>query len=566
MKKFTFYFALAYAAVTTPAWADQITSANVMAPLSIDNSGEWADFQNRLFTAKSMGVDAVSVDVWWGRVEGAGDQIFDWSYYDTIVNTIETAGLKWVPIISFHQCGGNVGDDCNIPIPNWIWNHYSGVNANDLKYKSEQGNYSVETVSLWADDLVLSEYTEFLQAFETKYGNKASIIQEINISMGPAGELRYPSYNSHDSGSGYPTRGAFQSYGTRAVNDFRNWTINKYGSLNGVNQAWGTSLSSTSNINPPSNASFFINQGDQYNTTYGKDFVRWYHESLIGHGNRMLDNADAALTGAFASTPLGFKIPGIHWKMGAPDNTKRSAEFAAGLIPSDINLDTPATSHGYDSIIGVAAAYNNKPRHVILHFTALEMNNDNNAPQYSKAKDLVFWVANGAEKQGVEIKGENALAGGVASNNGWDNIANAFTFASYTGMTVLRVGDVTSGGTGQFRYTQFISDFRGSSSGNKVAGQFTCSNGSTYFGQSVYAIGNVPELGNWNIASAIKLDPTNYPTWSGTIDLPANSSVEWKCLKRDENNPNAGVVWQSGGNNTIQTGNVGSSVNTSGGF
>ncbi|TBR40969.1 glycosyl hydrolase family protein [Marinomonas agarivorans] len=565
MKKITLSLALAFTAIA-PTWADQITSANVMAPLSIDNAGEWADFQNRLFTAKNMGVDAVSVDVWWGRVEGAGDQIFDWSYYDTILNTIETAGLKWVPIISFHQCGGNVGDDCNIPIPNWIWNHYNGVNANDLKYQSEQGNYSVETVSLWADDLVLSEYTEFLQAFETKYGNKASIIQEINISMGPAGELRYPSYNSHDSGTGYPTRGAFQAYGTRAVNDFRNWLISKYGSLNGINQAWGTALTSSTDINPPSNADFFINQGDQYNTAYGKDFIRWYHESLVGHGNRMLDNADAALTGAFASIPLGFKIPGIHWKMGAPDNTKRSAEMAAGLIPADINLDTPATSHGYDSIIGVAAAYNNKPRHVILHFTALEMNNDNNPPQYSKAKDLVFWVANGAEKQGVEIKGENALAGGVASDNGWDNITNAFTFASYTGMTVLRVGGVTSGGTGQSRYTQFISDFRGGSSGNKVTGQFTCSNGSTYFGQSVYAIGNVAELGNWNIASAIKLDPSNYPTWTGTIDLPANTNVEWKCLKRDENNANAGVVWQSGSNNSIQTGNAGSSVSTSGGF
>lgn len=566
MKKFTFCFALAYAAATTPTWADQITSANVMAPLSIDNSGEWADFQNRLFTAKSMGVDAVSVDIWWGRVEGSGDQQFDWSYYDTILNTIETAGLKWAPIISFHQCGGNVGDDCNIPIPNWIWNHYNGVNANDLKYKSEQGNYSVETVSLWADDLVLSEYTEFLQAFEAKYGHKAAITQEINISMGPAGELRYPSYNSHDSGTGYPTRGAFQAYGTRAINDFRNWTINKYGSLNGVNQAWGTSLTSRLDISPPSNATFFINQGDQYNTAYGRDFIRWYHASLIGHGNRMLDNADAALSGAFANIPLGFKIPGIHWKMGAPDNTKRSAEFAAGLIPSDIDLDTPATSHGYDSIIGVAAAYNNKARDVILHFTALEMNNDNNSPQYSKAKDLVFWVANGAAKQGVEIKGENALAGGVGSNNGWDNIANAFTFASYTGMTVLRVGNVTSGGTGQSRYTQFISDFRATSSGNKVTAQFTCSNGSTYFGQSVYAIGNVPELGNWNTASAIKLDPANYPTWTATIDLPSNTSVEWKCLKRDENNPNSGIVWQTGSNNSVQTGTAGSTVNTSGGF
>lgn len=550
-------------ATSLPVWADQITSANVMAPLEMTSAAEWSDFQSRLYTAKSMGVDAVSVDVWWGKVESAGDQNFDWSYYDTVVSYIENAGLHWVPIMSFHQCGGNVGDTCNIPIPSWIWNHYSGVSANDLKYKSEQGNYASETVSLWADDLVLSEYAEFLEAFEARYGSKAGIIDEINISMGPAGELRYPSYNSHDSGTGYPTRGAFQSYGDRALTDFRNWAVDKYGSLSGVNQAWGTSLTSTGQINPPSDANYFINQGDQYNTAYGKDFIRWYHESLTAHGRRMLNNAIGALDGAFANTTLGFKIPGIHWKMGAQDNTRRSAEMAAGLIPSDVNLDSSSTAHGYSSIIGVAADYNTHPRDVVLHFTALEMSNDNNYPQYSLAQDLVFWVAEGAENQSVTIKGENALAGGVVSDAGWNNIENAFDYASYTGMTVLRVGDVTSGGTGQYRFGQFISNYKASTGG--VTGNFTCNNGSTYYGQSVYVVGNIPELGSWNAASAIKLDASNYPTWSGSIALPANTSVQWKCLKREESNPNAGVVWQSGSNNSVQTGSSGS-VSTSGSF
>jgi hypothetical protein len=37
------------------------------------------------------------------------------------------------------------------------------------------------------------------------------------IGTGPAGELRYPSYDSHDSSSGWPNRGFFQAY-VRAVN------------------------------------------------------------------------------------------------------------------------------------------------------------------------------------------------------------------------------------------------------------------------------------------------------------------------------------------------------------
>jgi alpha-amylase len=32
--------------------------------------------------------------------------------------------------------------------------------------------------------------------------------------------------------------------------------------------------------------------------------------------------------------------------------------------------------------------------------------------------------------------------------------------------------------------------------------------------------------------------------------------VEWKCLKREENNAAAGVVWESGSNNSLNTGSA----------
>jgi hypothetical protein len=37
------------------------------------------------------------------------------------------------------------------------------------------------------------------------------------IGTGPAGELRYPPYDSHDSGSGWPNRGFFQAYVRAAI-------------------------------------------------------------------------------------------------------------------------------------------------------------------------------------------------------------------------------------------------------------------------------------------------------------------------------------------------------------
>jgi alpha-amylase len=83
---------------------------------------------------------------------------------------------------------------------------------------------------------------------------------------------------------------------------------------------------------------------------------------------------------------------------------------------------------------------------------------------------------------------------------------------------------------------------------------FTCNNGSTSAGQSVYVTGNHAALGAWNLANAIKLNPTNYPSWTGSVSsLPASTAIQWKCVKRSETSPTTNVVWQGGNNNTFTT-------------
>jgi alpha-amylase len=106
----------------------------------------------------------------------------------------------------------------------------------------------------------------------------------------------------------------------------------------------------------------------------------------------------------------------------------------------------------------------------------------------------------------------------------------------------------------------------GGGDSNTVSVTFQCANATTNWGQSVYVTGNNPALGNWSPAAALKLDPSNYPNWSGTFEMPANASVEWKCLKRSETDPAAQLQWQSGANNLVQTGQAGGAVSTSSGF
>jgi alpha-amylase len=93
----------------------------------------------------------------------------------------------------------------------------------------------------------------------------------------------------------------------------------------------------------------------------------------------------------------------------------------------------------------------------------------------------------------------------------------------------------------------------GGGGGTTVNVNFTCQNGVTTLGQSVYVVGSIPALGSWAPANAVLMSPTAYPTWTKTIALPASTNVEWKCLKRDEVDPSARVEWEPGANTVFTT-------------
>ena len=43
--------------------------------------------------------------------------------------------------MSFHQCGGNVGDACDIPLPRWA------LEADNIWYKDQNGQESKDFIS-----------------------------------------------------------------------------------------------------------------------------------------------------------------------------------------------------------------------------------------------------------------------------------------------------------------------------------------------------------------------------------------------------------------------------------
>lgn len=65
-----------------------------------------------LMALKSAGVEGIMVDAWWGLVEKDGPLKYNWEGYAELIKMVEKLGLKLQVVMSFHQCGGNVGDSC----------------------------------------------------------------------------------------------------------------------------------------------------------------------------------------------------------------------------------------------------------------------------------------------------------------------------------------------------------------------------------------------------------------------------------------------------------------------
>ena len=105
--------------------------------------------QKQLLQLREGGVDGVMVDVWWGIIELKGPKQYDWSAYRSLFKLVQECGLKLQTIMSFHQCGGNVGDVVYIPIPQWVLD--VGEVDPDIFYTNRSGNRNKEYLTIGVD-------------------------------------------------------------------------------------------------------------------------------------------------------------------------------------------------------------------------------------------------------------------------------------------------------------------------------------------------------------------------------------------------------------------------------
>jgi hypothetical protein len=417
------------------------TPIDLMGPLVIGEHGnpeskrtvyDLKRFDDYLSEAKRMGVRAVSIDIWLGYVAPAPG-IFVWSHYELIFQHIKAAGLKIAPILSLHHCGGNVNDTDWVPLPDWIWQTLASKvpsgKVEAIQYVSEQGKSCYEYISCWATPLALDIYKDLFRSFMAHFAGYAHDIVEINISLGPTGELRYPSYNQHDVGSGYPHRGTLQCYSELALESFRTAMLRKYKTEAGVKAHWEEAY--RDKIAPPEDVSAFFERGDHINTVYGRDLFDWYQDSLLNHGLTLMTTALKVFStrrAAFKGIPVAAKIPGIGWRVGRWQDGQimsgdRLAELAAGMIRTSGNdWNSDRRGHGYRPMLklfrDLQTVCPSTP--VILYFTCFEMKDGEGYNEVSSLPEqLCQWVGKEARRLGVPLKGENALSWKLYDYDSW---------------------------------------------------------------------------------------------------------------------------------------------------
>ncbi|KNA20074.1 hypothetical protein SOVF_055720 [Spinacia oleracea] len=370
----------------------------VMLPLNtIDMNCELVDPQNlteQLKVLKLNNVDGVMVDCWWGIVEAVGPQKYNWSGYRELFQVVRDIGLKLQVVMSFHACGGNVGDDVHIPLPHWITE--IGETNPDIYFTDQEGRRNTESLS-WGIDkervlrgrTAVEVYFDYMRSFRVEFNDffEGGTISEIEVGLGACGELRYPSYPANH-GWKYPGIGEFQCYDKYLMK-----SLEKAAEVRG-HLSWGRAPDNTGSYNSWPHKTGFFRDGGDYDSYYGRFFLNWYSKVLIDHGDRVLSLANLA----FEGFPIAAKLSGIHWWY---KTASHAAELTAGFY----------NSSNRDGYAPIATMF--KKHEAALNFTCVELRTMDQHEVYPEAladpEGLVWQVLNAAWDVCIPVASENAL-------------------------------------------------------------------------------------------------------------------------------------------------------------
>lgn len=355
-------------------------------------------------------------------------------------------------VISLHQCGGNVGDDAYIPLPQWV--REVGKENPDIFFTNCKGKRNPECLTCGVDKepvlrgrTGLEVYFDFMKSFRGEMNEffDDGTITEIEVGLGPCGELRYPSY-PETQGWVFPGIGEFQCYDKYLLEDLKE-TAEAQGHAH-----WGKPPSNAGSYNSKPQDTGFFKDGGDWDSYYGRFFLKWYSQILIDHGDCVLSIANKV----FQGSKIAAKISGIHWWY-------KTASHAAELTCGYYNT---SYRDGYPCIAQMLRKHK-----AVFNFTCVELLTSELSKYCPQAmadpEGLVRQVFKGACNAGVSLASENALS--CYDRRGFNKIlenAKPETDSdsrSLVAFTYLRLGPELMEDDNYLEFTRFVRQLQGKS-------------------------------------------------------------------------------------------------------
>lgn len=192
-----------------------------------------AALRNMLPLARALGFNGIESYVKWDFVERQPG-VFDWSYYDAIVNEIQKHGLRWFPLLVVGSA---------YTLPEWYYHSKENVGFECLEHHLRN---DVQSIFCHAQD---PHVRQFLNEFAKHYASRDAL---LGLRLGPSGnygEAQYPATgNLGYRGQPIHTHLGYWAADPYASPAFQRWLEAKYHSIGALDRAWGDHFNSFSQI------------------------------------------------------------------------------------------------------------------------------------------------------------------------------------------------------------------------------------------------------------------------------------------------------------------------------
>ncbi|KAK8915907.1 Beta-amylase 8 [Platanthera zijinensis] len=338
---------------------------------------------------RALHIDGIVVDCWWGFVEGWSPNKYQWSGYRDLFNIIREFKLKMQVVMAFHEYCGKESGDIVISLPKWILE--IGQDNQDIFFTDREGRRNTECLSCGIDrERVLKGrtgievYFDFMRSFRMEFDDlfEEGLISAVEIGLGPSGELKYPSH-SEKIGWRYPGIGEFQCY-----DKYMQQNLRRAARVRG-HSFWARGPDNAGHYNSrPHETGFFCDRGD-YDSYYGRFFLRWYSQTLIDHADQVLSLASLA----FEGTQLVVKIPSIYWWYRT---SSHAPELTAGYY-------NPTNQDGYSPVFEMLKKHSSTVKFTFLSQTPASAHQTDDA--WSDLEGQSWQVLNSAWDQRLAVAG-----------------------------------------------------------------------------------------------------------------------------------------------------------------